>query len=118
MGLFRWFLLTSRIGPKNCKRQEWAGLGKCGQRPVKNFCTTPRGRCNMPKYPPQNRRRCSCGKCPRCQSKLTDNYDDLEVAAYNWLKQHNVGGWAINNVTKLVNGAHTVIEFAEMKGMR
>jgi hypothetical protein len=49
---------------------------------------------------------------------LTDNYDDLEVAAYNWLKQHNIGGWAINNVTKLVNGAHTVIEFAEMKGMR
>ena len=70
----------------------------------------------MLRYPPTNRRRCRCGSCPRCQSKLTDNYTDQECEAYNWLKQNFKGRWGINNVTMLVNNQFKLLEFAKMHG--
>lgn len=71
----------------------------------------------MRRYPPQNRQRCGCGHCARCQSRLTDNYSDEECKAYNWLIEQGIGGWMINNQTKLVNNAFSVTAFARMKGM-
>ena len=68
------------------------------------------------------RSRCRCRRCPRCRSKLSDNYSDAECEAYLWLIEHGVAGWMCHNPSGMVIEHATkrttdLVTFAREKGM-